>query len=611
MEFSDEQVSYLGLSADHALETSLQEQLYQQILLKVVTGAFPVGMRLPPTRKLSDKLKVSRNTAAAVYDRLISEGLVVSRSRSGVFVSSRNEYSASFDSIHGGQDRKNEDWWTERFSFSERQAQFSAISPDWEKFPFPFIERSFDQSLFPVSEWREATRKALSVSNISSWSRDFGDADFPPLIEEIQRRVLPKRDPTARRDEILITSGAHHGLHLVIEIFVRTGTVVGIEEPCNPELLFLLQQKRVRIEYFAVDDHGVVLDEEKFAQCDVFFTSPGRQRPTGVAMSPQRRAALVALAKDQNVVLIEDDHHWEVGVEEVAQSALLAKANGAPVVYVSTLAQPLAAAIRLGVLIAPAPVIRAARALRRLYSRQPALSLQCTFAQYLAMGHYDTSLHRVRNAFDERMGALRDALNHYFPQRISMTPSRQGSAGWVTGPKDLDVGRMARLAEARGVLIGNGADYFSRQPPQNIFRLGVSGIAADRIREGIARVSAAFRDTLGPGSADPDFDPLAALTGAKLKRALSGATILCKTVYGEPCKIKLHRSGAMSGEAGFANEENDIGQWTVEGDYWQRRWRSWAYGEAAKFRVVINDNRISWYNADGRLIDWGVIIGSS
>lgn len=64
----------------------------------------------------------------------------------------------------------------------------------------------------------------------------------------------------------------------------------------------------------------------------------------------------------------------------------------------------------------------------------------------------------------------------------------------------------------------------------------------------------------------------------------------------------------MNGVAGFANEEHDTGVWWVEDDYWCRRWGEWAYGEAAKFRVMIEGDRIQWFSDDGRLIDWAVIV---
>jgi GntR family transcriptional regulator/MocR family aminotransferase len=93
-----------------------------------------------------------------------------------------------------------------------------------------------------------------------------------------------------------------------------------------------------------------------------------------------------------------------------------------------------------------------------------------------------------------------------------------------------------------------------------------------------------------------------------MRQALSGATLLYKTVYGEPCTIELDHDGTMRGRAGFANEDVDTGRWWIEGDFWCRQWRLWSYGETARFRTTIGDAQIRWFAEDGRLIDSAVYI---
>ena len=90
--------------------------------------------------------------------------------------------------------------------------------------------------------------------------------------------------------------------------------------------------------------------------------------------------------------------------------------------------------------------MRAARALRRITTQHPPLSVQRTAAHLLALGHYDTIMARVGAAFRQRLLALRDALNHYLVQLIDIPPLQGGTAYWVTGPESLDV----RRAQGRG-----------------------------------------------------------------------------------------------------------------------------------------------------------------
>ncbi len=600
-----------GLVIDRNSVVSLQEQLRRQIIDAISLGLFASGARLPSSRQLSRDLQISRNTVAAVYERLVADGHLESANRSGVYV--RNGVRDGIqnrDQVSGSPTRVLDDQWSEWLVSKASGELPGGLRPDWEKYPFPFLEGPFDRSLFPTREWRDASRCALSVSEIESWTADVGDADDPMLIDEIRRKILPQRGVTAGAEEILVTTGAQQALYLAASLLVNRKIVVCLEDPCNPELRLLLERLGARLEYIPVDEKGVKVEKTRLMNCDVMFLSPGRQRPTGVTLSQRRRRSLLRIAAQKGIVLVEDDYQWEAGFNGANALALRGEHGGEQVVYAATLAQPLAAALRLGVLVAPAPVIRAARELRRVTTRPPALSIQRTFAQMLALGHYAAAIRRVEDAFSKRMFALREALNFYLPTKISLLPTEMGASAWIKGPPQLDANRLARKAEAHGALIESVESYFADRAPKNVFRLGVTGIHEDRIREGVSVVAKAFYASLDASFEETAFDEARALSGPALKRAVSGATLLCKTVAGDPCTISLARNGRMTGVAGFANEEQDSGAWWIERDYWCRQWDEWAYGETARFRVVIEGEKIQWFSDDGRLIDWAVIVRS-
>lgn len=570
-------------------------------------GLLPEGMKLPSSRTLSADLGVSRNTAIGAYDRLIGDGYLVSRPRSGLFVGWASGTNPADTRISGPGQRADAAKWGRRLAYGRRENNTPMFAPDWERYPYPFIDGPFDQSLFPITEWREASRRAMAMSEIQAWTRDAGDADNPILIEELRKKVLPRRGISAHTEDILITTGAQQGLHLVCDILVNRGSVVGIEDPCNPDLRRLLDSKGAKLQCFAVDEGGLVFDEEALSKCDVVFVSPSRQRPTGVSMGLARRQQLLNYAETYDITIVEDDYQWEAGFAFSDTRALRGEVGGADVIYVASLAQPLAAAVRLGVLIAPAPVTRAARAARRMTARSPALTLQTTFAHMLSLGLYTKALRRVETAFADRMMALRDALNHYLPKRVSFSAPRLGATAWITGPQELDADRFVKRAEAYGALVEPVTRYYKTQPPTNVFRLGVSGIQQTDIRAGVALVATALRESMNGGS-NKTFGPEnVTLNGDALLHACTDATLLCKTVYEEPCTINLHSDGTMTGSAGFANEDRDYGKWWVEGDFWCRRWTTWAYGETSRFRVAVAGGRMLWLNAEGRLIDWAII----
>jgi GntR family transcriptional regulator/MocR family aminotransferase len=190
---------------------------------------------------------------------------------------------------------------------------------------------------------------------------------------------------------------------------------------------------------------------------------------------------------------------------------------------------------------------------------------------------------------------------------VEIAPLMGGATYWVRGPDAIDVTELAAAAEQRGVLIEPVEPYYADgAAPRNVFRLGVTSLPIERIREGVAVLADLIRDKPGAvkGFSRPPADRL---TGEALRAAMSGATLLCKTVYGDPCTIELHPDGGMIGMAGYSNEDRDAGRWWVEGDLWSRQWNRWSYGEISAFQTVIDGDRISWFDPNGRLVDSAVI----
>ena len=79
------QEAIIYIDPNHSV--NLQTQIRQKFVDGIINGVFPPGMKLPSSRKLADQLQVARNTVGAAYQQLVADGYLVSRQRSGIFVS--------------------------------------------------------------------------------------------------------------------------------------------------------------------------------------------------------------------------------------------------------------------------------------------------------------------------------------------------------------------------------------------------------------------------------------------------------------------------------------------------------------------------------------------
>lgn len=598
-----------ALRLDGGSLAGLQEQIRQRMIDAILDGLFASGRKLPSTRALAQHLGVARNTVVLAFQQLAADGYIIARERSGLFVNEEMVKGRRAISRVGGRtEASHSTVWSDKIKGGVTETDAQRVPPDWHKYPFPFLEGRFDPALFPVDEWREASRLASRASEIQHWVSDPGEADDPLLIREICTKVLPRRGIHAQPGEILITAGARQGLHLVAEIFADGASTVALEEPGNPAMLALLKRRGARLVHQPVDDNGLIVDDA-LNGCGLVYTTPSHQRPTGVVMSLARREQLLARAHSSDFIVIEDDFECETSYQDDALPALRGMPGGERVIYVANLSRVLAPGLRLGYIVAPPDVIVEARRLRTLLTRHPPLNNQRTAAYFISLGHYDATMLRIGRELHARLIALRDGLNHYLHQSIAIAPVRAGTTIWVEGPRDLDARDIARAAEARGVLIEPVSAYYAAgRPPAHIFRMGVTGITGTRIRSGVETLAETIKEMADGSTPRLDMARREWLRGDDLRRAMSGATLLYRTVYGEPCTIELRRDGRMIGRSGFANEDRDEGRWWIENDLWCRQWSDWAYGETSTFLTRILGDRIQWFSQDGKLRDSAIIV---
>jgi GntR family transcriptional regulator/MocR family aminotransferase len=474
------------ISNEH--KVSYQRQLREIIVSAILDGKLPLEIPLPSSRELAKHLGIARNTVVLSYQRLIDEGYLVSRERSGYYIDrTMLDGRVKIDSAVKRAPQSQPDW--DRHIKFRPSRQRNIIKPmDWNDYAYPFLYGQLDPSLFPVADWRECCRQALSISDIQDVTPDRIDADDPLLIEQIQARLLPRRGVWASRDEILITMGAQQALYILADLLVNKDSRIGIENPGYADARNIFSLKSPQVVPLEIDENGVVPGKD-MNSCDFIYVTPSHQSPTTVTMPIERRARLLHDAEQQDFLIIEDDYESEINFVGEPTPALKSLDNGERVIYVGSLSKTLAPGLRLGYMVGPRTLIDEARALRRLMVRHPPANNQRLVALFLSMGHHDSLIHRLSQTYQERWQVMGDALSQYLPESTRI-PSFGGTSYWVEGPRQLDTRELKKNAREASILIESGDICFLQpDPPQNFFRLGYSSIAASRIKPGIKKLA--------------------------------------------------------------------------------------------------------------------------
>lgn len=470
---------------------SLQSGLRRAIIEAVARGQLAPGQRMPSSRVLALELGVARNTVIAVYEELSTRGILDATARRGCFVAETPTLptevqtpSPADDAGDAGADRPD---WGARLTSSIGGWRHISKPADWRTYPYPFLYGQVDQSLFPLSAWRLASRNALGRAAVDWWSADNAIDDDPLLVEQIRRTVLPRRGVLCRPDEILVTLGAQEGLYLLSRILVRAGDVVGIENPGYTDARHIFALSPGTVRDLPLDGEGLIIGEQ-LDDVNLAVVTPGRQCPTGIPMGQKRRRELLDWARRRDALIVEDDYEGELAVEAMTH-ALKSGDRDDRVIYLGTFSKILAPGMRLGYMVGPPALIAEARALRRLIHRTPPLNNQRLAAIFMVEGHYSGLVRQLRAEFEARWTLADAALARHLPE-VERTGGK-GSSLWLTLPPGVEESELVREARGRGVLLESGRPFFSGPPDRLHMRMGLSTIDTTKIATGIEKLAEA------------------------------------------------------------------------------------------------------------------------
>lgn len=461
---------------------SLQMQLTSSIVSTILDARTRPGTRMPSTRQLAERLGISRLTVTLVYQDLVAQGYLDSAPRSGFAVSQKVPHRriGREDVLSFSQPV---DWgrWLKQDLTARRRI---AKPLDWRSYPYPFLYGQADPTLFDHAAWRDCARRALGAREFTDLADERMAMDDPVLVDFICRNTLPRRGIRARPEEVLITLGAQNGIWLAVQLLARKDRVAVMEDPGFPDFAATFQFAQMPIHYVPCTDEGL---EPSALPHDtgLVAVTPSHSIPTGTTMPIHKRRELLTMADKHDFLIIEDDYEFEMSFLEPPSPALKSLDGAGRVIYIGSFSKALFPGLRIGYVVGPAPFIEQARALRAMMLRHAPGHMQRVTGYFLALGHYDAHIVRLREAFRRRRETLTHALEKT-PFRIAGAARHGGSSLWIEAPKEVESARFAEMLATRGVLIEHGRPFFADPPdPCPFFRLGYSSIAEEKIEAGV------------------------------------------------------------------------------------------------------------------------------
>ena len=286
---------------------------------------------------------------------------------------------------------------------------------------------------------------------------------------------------------VLVTNGSLQGIVFLAERFAGGRALV--EEPTYDRPLKILAARGLDVTSLPMDDDGLDLDSLEHAlrdgpKPDFLYTIPTFQNPSGRTLTAERRRKVVELAREHELLVLEDDPYGLVRFEGDPLPTLFELDGGNRVAYSSSFSKTIAPGLRVGYFVLPAALERELEALAVATYITPALLGQGTAFEFLRRGNLEPNLERVRRLLRERRDAMLEALEReVFAARWSRPEG--GYFVWLELPDDIDAAALLERVEQVGVTFVKGADFGGAK---NTARLAFSFVSTEEIREGVRRL---------------------------------------------------------------------------------------------------------------------------
>ncbi len=352
--------------------------------------------------------------------------------------------------------------------------------------------------VFPVEQIAAITQRILQKAGPQALQYSATEGYRP--LRELLAQMASQQGMNVTVENVLITTGSQQGLDLLGKILIDPGDALLVEAPTYMGTLQAWAPYGAEYVTLPSDENGLILDgldavlqkHPKFV-----YVLPNFQNPSGRTLSLERRQYLVEATRRYGIPVVEDDAYALLRFEgePLPSLQLLAGREQSAsdeyqghVVYLGTFSKILAPGLRLGWIIAPAPLIG-----KLVQAKQGTDLHTSTFTQMIAFemahdGFIEKQIPLIRETYRLRRDAMLEALSTFFPADATWTRPQGGLFLWVTLPEGMDTSKLLAEAVEQRVAFVPGAAFYPCGGGENTLRLNFSNASPEKIREGIARL---------------------------------------------------------------------------------------------------------------------------
>ncbi len=415
-------------------------------------GIFQPGHKLPSVREIKDKYQVSISTIQNGYEYLILSGLVESIPKSGYYVSNRLELTVTqvktkYRPVVRDAVFKHHLSLTTPSRAGRKVSEFNVAAPDDLLIPQKLLLRTMQQVI------REQGTELL---------RYYPSDGSVELKNNIIQRAAAY-ETIINPDELIITDGALQALYISLAAVCDAGDIVAVESPCVFSVLEVIRVLKLKVIEIP-GDSGIGFDIDFFKKACHYHDvkaavlTPNFHNPTGLMLSDQQKMALLSIAHQYNVVLIENDIYGDLNFYGQRPTTIKKFDDSGLVLSYSSYAKTLAPGIRLGWLSAGKFMHRAEQIKFALGSTVSPI-YQETVSRLLLSRSYERHIRAFRMQLAKNAYFAINLISAHFPEKTALTTPSGGYNIWVKMPDDTKMVDFYDQCNKAGVRFTPGSTF--------------------------------------------------------------------------------------------------------------------------------------------------------
>jgi len=352
-----------------------------------------------------------------------------------------------------------------------------------------------DTSTFPPETF--AAQMTRIAHESSAEALQYGPTEGFVETKECIAEVMAAEGMRPDLDDLIVTTGGQQAIDLIAKTLLDPGDPVICEAPTYPGAVPTFCSYEADVIQVTTDDDGMRVDELESVLDDLkaagrrpkfIYSVPSFQNPAGVTLSAERRERLVGLAREHEILVVEDNPYGLLRYDGEPQRPLYALDGGDYVIYVGTFSKILSPGIRVGWVVAPPPVLEKIGLGKQASDLCTSTLTQYFVREYFAEGSWRSYIDSLIEIYRFRRDTMLDALTSHFPSQAEWTTPEGGLFVWATLPEFIDTTDLLAKALRENVAFVPGRAAYVDGRGASSMRLNFSGSNEDEIREGIRRI---------------------------------------------------------------------------------------------------------------------------